>query len=84
MDTAVLERPVRQKTWHRTQGFEYAKQQVRAHECDANFRESFDDFESLQIRHITTKERIAAFGETMEEIKISEFDWGKPQGKEIW
>ena len=35
-------------------------------------------------QHLTTKERIAAFGETTEDVQISEIDWGKPQGKEIW
>jgi antitoxin component of MazEF toxin-antitoxin module len=35
-------------------------------------------------KHLTTKERIAAFGETMEHIQLSETNWGKPQGKEIW
>jgi antitoxin component of MazEF toxin-antitoxin module len=35
-------------------------------------------------KHLTTKERIAAFGDTIEDISISEIDWGKPQGKEIW
>jgi len=35
-------------------------------------------------KHLTTKERIAAFGETMEYAQLSETDWGKPQGKEIW
>ena len=35
-------------------------------------------------KHLTTKERIAAFCETMDDIQLSEIDWGKPQGKEIW
>jgi len=35
-------------------------------------------------KHLTTKERIAAFNGTMEDIQFSETDWGKPQGKEIW
>jgi antitoxin component of MazEF toxin-antitoxin module len=35
-------------------------------------------------KHLTTKERIAAFCETMEDVQFSEIDWGKPQGKEIW
>jgi len=30
-------------------------------------------------KHLTTKERIAAFCET-EDIQLSETDWGKPQG----
>jgi len=34
-------------------------------------------------KHLTTKERIAAFGEKIEAGKF-EIDWGKPQGKEIW
>jgi antitoxin MazE len=34
-------------------------------------------------KHLTTKERIAAFCQTVEDIQ-SEIDWGKPQGKEIW
>ena len=33
-------------------------------------------------KHLTTKERIAAFCDTIEEL--SETNWGKPQGKEIW
>jgi antitoxin component of MazEF toxin-antitoxin module len=35
-------------------------------------------------QHLTTKERIAAFCETIENTQLSEIDWGKPQGKEIW
>ena len=35
-------------------------------------------------KHLTTKERIAAFGKTMEGVQLSETDWGRPQGKEIW
>jgi len=35
-------------------------------------------------KHLTTKERIAAFCETIGNIHVSETDWGKPQGKEIW
>jgi len=35
-------------------------------------------------KHLTTKERIAAFSDTMEDVQFSETDWGKPQGKEIW
>jgi len=35
-------------------------------------------------KHLTTKERIVAFCETMDDIQLSEIDWGKPQGKEIW
>jgi antitoxin component of MazEF toxin-antitoxin module len=35
-------------------------------------------------KHLTTKERIAAFCETTEYIQLSETDWGKLQGKEIW
>ena len=35
-------------------------------------------------KHFTTKERIAVFCETKEDVQLSETDWGKPQGKEIW
>jgi len=35
-------------------------------------------------KHLTTKERIAAFCTTMDGSHLSEIDWGKPQGKEIW
>ena len=35
-------------------------------------------------KHLTTKERIVAFCETIENVQSSEIDWGKPQGKEIW
>ena len=35
-------------------------------------------------KHLTTKERIVAFGNTMDKLQLSEIDWGKPQGKEIW
>ena len=35
-------------------------------------------------KHLTTKERIAAFNGTIESIHVSEINWGKPQGKEIW
>ena len=35
-------------------------------------------------KHLTTKERIADFSESVEDIRISEIDWGKPQGKEVW
>jgi antitoxin component of MazEF toxin-antitoxin module len=35
-------------------------------------------------KHLTTKERIDAFCETMEDVQLSETDWGIPQGKEIW
>jgi antitoxin component of MazEF toxin-antitoxin module len=35
-------------------------------------------------RHLTTKERIAAFSANMYDVHLSEIDWGKPQGKEIW
>ena len=35
-------------------------------------------------KHLTTKERITAFCETMDDVQLSEIDWGKPQGKEIW
>jgi len=34
-------------------------------------------------KHLTTKECIAAFCETMDDLQLSEIDWGKPQGKEI-
>jgi antitoxin MazE len=38
--------------------------------------------------HYTTKERIAAFYETMpeeaEQIQSQEIDWGKPEGEEVW
>jgi antitoxin component of MazEF toxin-antitoxin module len=39
---------------------------------------------SEKKKHLTTKERIAAFRDTMKPVQISETDWGKPQGKEIW
>ena len=35
-------------------------------------------------KHLTTKERIAAFCEPIEDFQVSEIDWGNPQGKEIW
>jgi antitoxin component of MazEF toxin-antitoxin module len=35
-------------------------------------------------KHFTTKERISAFGGAFENYQLSEIDWGKPQGKEIW
>ena len=35
-------------------------------------------------RHLTTKERIAAFCGVVGNVQLSEIDWGKPQGKEIW
>ena len=35
-------------------------------------------------KHFTTKERVAAFCGTIEDVQLSEIDWGKPQGKEIW
>jgi antitoxin component of MazEF toxin-antitoxin module len=35
-------------------------------------------------KHFTTKERIATFCQTIEDVSFSEIDWGKPQGKEIW
>jgi len=35
-------------------------------------------------KHLTTKERIAAFFETPDDVQLSEINWGKPQGKEIW
>jgi len=35
-------------------------------------------------KHFTTKERIAAFCNTKECIQLSEIDWGKPQGREVW
>jgi len=35
-------------------------------------------------KHLTTKERIETFHETIEYVQPSETDWGKPQGKEIW
>jgi antitoxin MazE len=35
-------------------------------------------------KHLTTKERIAAFCQAPDDIQCSETDWGKPQGKEIW
>jgi hypothetical protein len=34
--------------------------------------------------HFSTKERIVAFCDTMDDGQLSEIDWGKPQGKEIW
>jgi len=35
-------------------------------------------------KHLTTKERVAAFGDTIDDVQISEMDWGKPQGLEVW
>jgi len=35
-------------------------------------------------KHLTTKERIAAFFETIDDIQLHEINWGKPQGREIW
>ena len=35
-------------------------------------------------KHLTTKERVDAFCDTMAEVQFTETDWGKPQGKEIW
>ena len=35
-------------------------------------------------KHLTTKERIATFYDTTENVQLSEIDWGKPQGKEVW
>ena len=35
-------------------------------------------------KHFTTKERINAFCDKIENVQVSEIDWGKPQGKEIW
>ncbi|MCL2098668.1 MAG: hypothetical protein FWH23_07940 [Bacteroidales bacterium] len=34
--------------------------------------------------HFTTKERIAVFGDSIDKAQLSEIDWGRPQGKEIW
>ena len=35
-------------------------------------------------KHLTTKERIASFCGVVDDVQFSEFDWGKPQGKEVW
>jgi antitoxin component of MazEF toxin-antitoxin module len=35
-------------------------------------------------KHYTTKERINAFSGAYENFQLSEMDWGKPQGKELW
>ena len=36
-------------------------------------------------KHLTTKERIAAFGDkSIGENQSSETDWGKPRGMEVW
>jgi len=35
-------------------------------------------------KHLTTKERIAAFNGTIDNVQLSEINWGKPQGREIW
>ena len=35
-------------------------------------------------KHLTTKERISAFGRKIDDVLFPETDWGKPQGKEIW
>jgi len=35
-------------------------------------------------KRLTTKERIAAFCGKAEDVQLSEIDWGKPQGKEVW
>jgi len=35
-------------------------------------------------KHLTTKERIAAFRGINENIPTTEIDWGTPQGREIW
>ena len=39
-------------------------------------------------KHLTTKERIASFSnktiEDKQQNRLSEIDWGKPQGQEIW
>ena len=34
-------------------------------------------------KHLSTKERIASFCETMDNVQFSEIDWGKPQGEEM-
>ena len=36
-------------------------------------------------KHFTTKERINAFCKTIgNDVQVSEIDWGKSQGREIW
>lgn len=35
-----------------------------------------------QFRHRTLEERAAEFGDTLGEVQ--EFDWGGPEGREIW
>jgi len=35
-------------------------------------------------KHFTTKERISAFNGASENFQLSEIEWGKPMGKEIW
>ena len=35
-------------------------------------------------KHLTTKDRIDSFCGIIEDVQLSEFDWGKPQGKEVW
>jgi len=34
-------------------------------------------------KHLTTKERISNFFGSVDNIQVSETDWGKPQGREI-
>jgi hypothetical protein len=63
MDTAVLERPVRQKTWRRTQGFEEAKPQIKVEYKETGTNESWDDYE---LADDVAKE----LEEIMEDIKL--------------
>ena len=35
-------------------------------------------------KHLTTKERISSFCGSIGDTQVSETDWGKPQGKEVW
>jgi hypothetical protein len=60
MSTAVLERPVRQKTWHRTQGFEETKPQVKINNTGSN----------IIHRNEEKKQRISSFKTALQETKI--------------
>jgi len=35
-------------------------------------------------KHFTTKERISTFNGALDNFQLSEIEWGKTQGKEIW
>jgi hypothetical protein len=72
MDTAVLERPVRQKTWGKTQSFEKSKPQIKVNNaCSDEICDNYDLFDDYpEVEYELSEEGKKSLERALNDIRI--------------